>query len=83
MQMNRHLIKLFVLELLQWAACACPVFVTGAELGRVLDLKGQASYWLIVSVSIGYQAVVTLLLWLPVKILFQWYKKLDWKNDEW
>lgn len=84
MPSKKRVIKLFVLEFIQWAAFATPVFVTGSEFGLSENYKSTASlYWLVVSVSIGYVAGATLLVWLPVKLLFQWYKKIDFYNDEW
>jgi len=80
---SRRFIKLLTLEFLQWCGFASPVFFTAAELGRVLSLYNNTSYWLVVSISIGYVAASTLIIWLPIKILFQWYKKVDIHNDDW
>nr|XP_002125397.3 transmembrane protein 236-like [Ciona intestinalis] len=82
--MNRirpKLVKQIVAEVTQWAAFATPLFVTGVEFGKLEQMK--ASYWLVVSVTIGYVAASTLLLWLPVKLVFDWMKLLTWFNGQW
>ena len=54
MQLKRRLIKLFIIELLQWVAMATPVFVTAAEFARVEEAYYDVEvYWLVVSSSIG------------------------------
>ncbi|XP_012863571.1 transmembrane protein 236 [Echinops telfairi] len=72
-----RLIKLVVFELLELAAFAIPTlvimeqFATAYQKTRMVAEKTH--YWLIVSGSIAYVASVTLLIWVPVKVLL--YKK--------
>ncbi|XP_058388847.1 transmembrane protein 236 [Diceros bicornis minor] len=71
------LIKLLVFELLEFAAFSIPTLVTMEQFAtayqRTTNMSGRTYYWLIVSCSIGYVALVTLLIWIPIKVLL--YKK--------
>lgn len=75
--------KLIALELLQWGAFATALLVTAEKLAVATQQSGTGSYWLIVSVSIGYVAVITLLCWIPVKLYFQWMRTASFHNGEW
>ncbi|KAK2504802.1 hypothetical protein MC885_010353 [Smutsia gigantea] len=78
------LIKLLVFELLEFAAFSIPTlviveqFATAYQSTRKKDEKTY--YWLIVSCSIAYVASVTLLIWVPMKVLLNkkphLYKKI-------
>ncbi|XP_054446484.1 transmembrane protein 236 [Pteronotus mesoamericanus] len=71
------LIKLLVFELLEFAAFSIPTlvimeqFATAYQMTR--DRAEKTHYWLIVSCSIAYVASVSLLIWVPMKVLL--YKK--------
>ncbi|XP_034365453.1 transmembrane protein 236 [Arvicanthis niloticus] len=69
------IIKLVVFELLEFAAFSVPTLVIMEQFAtanqRTKDEKTH--YWLIVSCSIAYVAVVSLLIWVPVKVVL--YKK--------
>ncbi|XP_004860021.1 macrophage mannose receptor 1 isoform X6 [Heterocephalus glaber] len=71
------IIKLVVFELLEFAAFSTPTLVTMEQFAtayhRAKNISERTRYWLIISCSIAYVAVVTLLIWVPVKVLF--YKK--------
>ncbi|XP_008147102.2 transmembrane protein 236 [Eptesicus fuscus] len=72
-----RLIKLLVFELLEFAAFSIPTlviveqFATAYQSSR--DTREKTHYWLIVSCSIAYVASVSLLIWVPIKVLL--YKK--------
>ncbi|XP_006093791.1 transmembrane protein 236 [Myotis lucifugus] len=72
-----RLIKLLVFELLEFAAFSIPTlviveqFATAYQWSR--DKREKTHYWLIVSCSIAYVASVSLLIWVPIKVLL--YKK--------
>lgn len=70
-------IKLVVFELLEFAAFSIPTLVIMEQFATAYHgargLSERTGYWLIVSCSIAYVAVVTLLIWVPVKVLL--YKK--------
>ncbi|XP_007526739.2 transmembrane protein 236 [Erinaceus europaeus] len=72
-----RLIKLVVFELLELAAFSIPTLVIVEQFASayqdVTKPAEKTHYWLIVSCSIAYVALVTLLIWVPVKVLF--YKK--------
>lgn len=72
-----RLIKLLIFELLEFAAFATPTLVMMEQFASAYQKKagspGKTHYWLIVSCSIAYVASVTLLIWVPVKVLL--YKK--------
>ncbi|KAM5235405.1 transmembrane protein 236 [Ctenodactylus gundi] len=71
------IIKLVVFELLELAAFIIPTLVIMEQFATAYHRKRNGSegthYWLIVSCSIAYVALVTLLIWVPVKVLL--YKK--------
>ncbi|XP_004645263.1 transmembrane protein 236 [Octodon degus] len=72
-----RIIKLVVFELLEFAAFSIPTLVImeqfAAAYHRARNMSEGTCYWLIVSCSIAYVALVTLLIWVPIKILL--YKK--------
>ncbi|XP_014701519.1 transmembrane protein 236 isoform X2 [Equus asinus] len=71
------LVKLLVFELLEFAAFSVPTLVVMEQFAtayqRTSNIAWRTHYWLIVSCSIAYVALVTLLVWIPVKVLL--YKK--------
>ncbi|XP_021552459.1 transmembrane protein 236 [Neomonachus schauinslandi] len=72
-----RLIKLLVFELLEFAAFSIPTLVIVEQFATAYQSRkgspGKTHYWLIVSSSIAYVALVTLLIWVPIKVLL--YKK--------
>ncbi|XP_006869940.1 PREDICTED: transmembrane protein 236 [Chrysochloris asiatica] len=72
-----RLIKLVVFELLELAAFSIPTLVIVEQFAtayqRTRNISEKTHYWLIVSCSIAYVASVTLLIWVPVKVIL--YKK--------
>uniref|UniRef100_A0A8C2VMP8 Transmembrane protein 236 n=2 Tax=Chinchilla lanigera TaxID=34839 RepID=A0A8C2VMP8_CHILA len=72
-----RIIKLVVFELLEFAAFCIPTLVIMEQFAtayhRARNMSERTWYWLTVSCSIAYVAVVTLLIWVPVKVLL--YKK--------
>ncbi|XP_036737071.2 transmembrane protein 236 [Manis pentadactyla] len=81
------LIKLLVFELLEFAAFSIPTlviveqFATAYQSTRNKDEKMH--YWLIVSCSIAYVASVTLLIWVPMKVLLNKKRHLYKKIKGW
>ncbi|XP_020036570.2 transmembrane protein 236 [Castor canadensis] len=71
------LIKLVFFELLELAAFCIPTLVIMEQFATAYQKTSKSSdkthYWLIVSCSIAYVASVTLLIWVPIKVLL--YKK--------
>ncbi|XP_028620782.1 transmembrane protein 236 [Grammomys surdaster] len=69
------IIKLVVFELLEFAAFSVPTLVIMQQFATANPRTKDetAHYWLIVSSSIAYVAVVSLLIWVPVKVVL--YKK--------
>ena len=71
------LIKLLVFELLEFTAFCVPTLVIMEQFAvayyTTRHPPDKTRYWLIVSCSIAYVASVTLLIWVPVKVLL--YKK--------
>lgn len=72
-----RLIKLVVFELLEFAAFSIPTLVVVEQFAtayqRSRNRAEKTHYWLIVSCSIAYVASVSLLIWVPIKVLL--YKK--------
>ncbi|XP_003786828.1 transmembrane protein 236 [Otolemur garnettii] len=72
-----RLIKLLVFELLEFAAFSVPTLVIMEQFATAYQgtrtISEKTHYWLIVSCSIAYVALVTLVIWVPVKVLL--YKK--------
>ncbi|KAM4828521.1 transmembrane protein 236 [Thomomys bottae] len=72
-----RIIKLVVFELLELAAFCIPTLVMMEQFASAYQkTRGsldKTHYWLIVSCSIAYVASVTLLIWVPIKVLL--YKK--------
>ncbi|XP_012604125.2 transmembrane protein 236 [Microcebus murinus] len=68
-----RLIKLVVFEFLEFAAFSVPTLVIMEQFAKAYQDTRTASdrthYWLIVSCSIAYVALVTLVIWVPVKVL--------------
>lgn len=79
-------IKKLCLEAFQIAAFSTPIFVTGQKFatkacyesdptGKCVNSSASGQeYWLYISAIIAYVAGVTLLLWLPLKVLVVWKK---------
>uniref|UniRef100_A0A4X2M7W3 Transmembrane protein 236 n=1 Tax=Vombatus ursinus TaxID=29139 RepID=A0A4X2M7W3_VOMUR len=71
------LIKSLVYEILEVAAFSIPTLVMAEQFASVFQRTENSAektfYWLVVVVSIVYVALVTLIVWIPVKILL--YKK--------
>ncbi|XP_058525283.1 transmembrane protein 236 [Ochotona princeps] len=72
-----RLIKLLIFELLEFATFSVPTLVIMEQFAtayqRTRNVNEKTYYWLIVSCSIAYVASMTLLIWVPVKVLL--YKK--------
>ncbi|KAM6162718.1 transmembrane protein 236 [Erethizon dorsatum] len=72
-----RIIKLVVFELLEFAAFSIPTLVIMEQFAtayhKARNMSEGTWYWLVVSCSIAYVAVVTLLIWVPIKVLL--YKK--------
>ncbi|XP_066089039.1 transmembrane protein 236 [Saccopteryx bilineata] len=72
-----RLIKLVVFEVLEFAAFSIPTLVTAEQFASAYqwtrNRAEKTHYWLIVSCSIAYVASVSLLIWVPIKVLL--YKK--------
>ncbi|XP_068942193.1 transmembrane protein 236 [Petaurus breviceps papuanus] len=70
-------IKLLVYEILEFAAFSIPTLMVTEQFASAFqgtkNSTEKTCYWLIVSISIAYVALVTLIVWIPVKILL--YKK--------
>nr|XP_004662407.1 transmembrane protein 236 [Jaculus jaculus] len=71
------IIKLIVFELLEFAAFSIPTLVVMEQFATAYEstrtIPDRTHYWLVVSCSIAYVAVVSLLIWVPIKVLL--YKK--------
>lgn len=71
------IIKLVVFELLEFAAFSVPTLVIMEQFATAYQGTKNGSerthYWLIVSCSIAYVAGVSLLIWVPIKVVL--YKK--------
>ena len=77
---RRKVVKIVVLELLQWAALATAVFVTAQKYATTF---ANELYWVVIATSIGCVAGLTLLIWFPVKLFFQWKKWWLFREGEW
>ncbi|XP_020822521.1 transmembrane protein 236 [Phascolarctos cinereus] len=81
------LIKLLVYEILELAAFSVPTLVMAEQFAsafqRTEDSAERTFYWLIVSVSIVYVALVTLIVWVPVKVLLYKKHRLCSKIKQW
>ncbi|KAL4699323.1 hypothetical protein H8959_011980 [Pygathrix nigripes] len=68
-----RLIKFVVFELLEFAAFSIPTLVIMEQFATAYQgataRSDNTPYWLIVSCSVAYVALVTLLIWVPVQIL--------------
>ncbi|KAL6069272.1 hypothetical protein STEG23_019731, partial [Scotinomys teguina] len=79
-----RVIKLVVFELLEFAAFSIPTLVVMEQFATAYQTTKNASdkthYWLIVSCSIAYVAAMSLLIWVPVKVVLfkkrHLYKKI-------
>ncbi|KAM6215733.1 transmembrane protein 236 [Rhynchocyon petersi] len=82
-----RLIKLVVFELLEFAAFSVPTLVIMEQFAtayqRTRNIAEKTHYWLIVSCSIAYVACVTLLIWVPVKVLLHKKHHLRKKMKGW
>lgn len=69
------IIKLVLFELLEFAAFSIPTIVIMEQFATANQRtkSERTHYWLIVSCSIAYVAVVSLFIWVPVKVVL--YKK--------
>ncbi|XP_010605425.2 transmembrane protein 236 [Fukomys damarensis] len=81
------IIKLVVFELLEFAAFSIPTLVIMEQFAtayhRARNLPERTHYWLIVSCSVAYVAVVTLLIWVPIKVLLYRKRHLYKKITGW
>ncbi|XP_047610935.1 LOW QUALITY PROTEIN: transmembrane protein 236 [Phacochoerus africanus] len=81
------LIKLLVFELLEFVAFCVPTLVIMEQFAAAFQNTRQTPerthYWLIVSCSIAYVALVTLLIWIPVKVLLFKKRHLYHKIKGW
>lgn len=70
---SEKLIKVLVFELLEFAAFSTPTLVIVEQFATAYQTTmgnpEKTHYWLIVSCSIAYVASVTLLIWVPIKVL--------------
>uniref|UniRef100_G3SEN4 Transmembrane protein 236 n=1 Tax=Gorilla gorilla gorilla TaxID=9595 RepID=G3SEN4_GORGO len=68
-----RLIKFVVFELLEFAAFSIPTLVITEQFATAYQgaraRSDNTHYWLIISCSIAYVALVTLLIWVPVKVI--------------
>ncbi|XP_059118429.1 transmembrane protein 236 [Peromyscus eremicus] len=79
-----RIIKLVVFELLEFAAFSVPTLVIMEQFAtayqKTRDGSDRTHYWLIVSCSIAYVAAMSLLIWVPIKVVLfkRWhlYKKI-------
>lgn len=82
-----RIIKLVVFELLQFAAFSIPTLVIVEQFATAYqstrDVREKTHYWLIVSCSIAYVASVSLLIWVPVKVLLYKKRHLSKKIKGW
>jgi len=77
---RRKQIKVIVLEFIQWAALASTVFVTAEKLASTFV---EEYYWVVIATAIGCVAAATLLVWIPVKLVFQWKKWSLFHENKW
>uniref|UniRef100_A0A8C3YK16 Transmembrane protein 236 n=1 Tax=Catagonus wagneri TaxID=51154 RepID=A0A8C3YK16_9CETA len=81
------LIKLLVFELLEFAAFCIPTLVIMEQFATASQntrkTPERTHYWLVVSCSIAYVALVTLLIWIPVKVLLFKKRHLYHKIKGW
>ncbi|XP_065728959.1 transmembrane protein 236 [Phocoena phocoena] len=84
---SRRLMKLLFFELLELAAFSVPTLVIMEQFADAYQstrgTPGKAHYWLIVSCSIAYVSSVTLLIWVPVKLLLYRKRHLYQKIKGW
>ncbi|XP_030688242.1 transmembrane protein 236 [Globicephala melas] len=84
---SRRLMKLLFFELLELAAFSVPTLVIMEQFADAYQstrgTPGKAHYWLIVSCSIAYVSSVTLLIWVPVKVLLYRKRHLYQKIKGW
>nr|XP_048317111.1 transmembrane protein 236 [Myodes glareolus] len=79
-----RIIKLVFFELLEFAAFSVPTLVMmeqfAASYQNIMNRADRTHYWLIVSCSIAYVAAVSLLIWVPIKVILfkkrHLYKKI-------
>lgn len=79
-----RIIKLVFFELLEFAAFSVPTLVMmeqfAASYQKTMNRADRTHYWLIVSCSIAYVAAVSLLIWVPIKVILfkkrHLYKKI-------
>uniref|UniRef100_A0A8C0HUG4 Transmembrane protein 236 n=1 Tax=Balaenoptera musculus TaxID=9771 RepID=A0A8C0HUG4_BALMU len=82
-----RLVKLLVFELLELAAFSVPTLVIMEQFADAYQSTSgtpdKTHYWLIVSCSIAYVSSVTLLIWVPVKVLLYRKRHLYQKIKGW
>lgn len=80
-----RIIKLVVFELLEFAAFSIPTIVIVEQFATAYEKKTaeETYYWLIVSCSIAYVASVSLLIWVPIKVLLFKKRHLSKKIKGW
>lgn len=82
-----RLIKLLIFELLEFATFSVPTLVIMEQFAtayqRTRNVNERTYYWLIVSCSIAYVASMTLLIWVPVKVLLHKKRHLYRKIKGW
>ncbi|XP_004691337.1 PREDICTED: transmembrane protein 236 [Condylura cristata] len=80
-------IKLVIFELLELAAFSIPTLVVMEQFAKtyhnIMNNSEKTHYWLIVSCSIAYVASASLLIWVPVKVLFFKKRHLYQKIKGW
>ncbi|XP_061588549.1 transmembrane protein 236 isoform X1 [Cololabis saira] len=79
-------VKLIVYEVLQFAALIVPVIVIMERFARVISrVNGQdaTAYWLVVAVSIAYVTSVTLLVWVPLKVVILKQRRFITEITQW
>ena len=77
---KKKLVKVIVLEFIQWAALASVILVTAQKLATTFL---NNSYWLVIATAIGCVAAATVVIWIPVKLVFQWKKWSHFHENEW
>ncbi|XP_036916621.1 transmembrane protein 236 [Sturnira hondurensis] len=82
-----RLIKLLVFEILEFAAFSIPTLVIMEQFAAAYQMTRNGAdkthYWLIVSCSVAYVASVSLLIWVPIKVLLHKKHRLTKKIKGW
>ncbi|XP_043821320.1 transmembrane protein 236 [Dromiciops gliroides] len=81
------LIKLLVYEILEFVSFSAPTIVVAEQFAsayqRTKNVTEKTYYWLVVSISIAYVALLALVLWVPVKVLLHKKHRLCSKIKLW